>query len=74
MVHGELGRHEIKCTVWNREINFWEKLESPDKLSCVVLPWLNYRNEATQWHFGIKQINKLWNPVGGRIYRSSARL
>ena len=51
MMYGEVGRHEIKFTVWKRMINFWKKVtKSTDKLSSVVFRWLHYRNEATQWH------------------------
>ena len=57
MVYGEVGRHEIKFTVWKRMINFWKKVtKSTDKLSSVVFCWLHYRREATQWHVGIKKI------------------
>ena len=56
-MYGKVGRHETKFTVWKRMINFWKKVtKTPDKLSCVVFRWLHDRNEATQWHLGIKQI------------------
>ena len=56
MVYGELDRHGIKFTVLKRMINSWKKVNySPDKLSCVGFRRLNYRNEATQWHLGIKE-------------------
>ena len=57
MEYGEVGRPEIKFTVWKRMINFWKKVTiSPDKLSCVVFRWLHHRKDATQWHLGVKQI------------------
>ena len=56
MMYGEVGRHEIKFTVWKR-IKFWKKVtKSTDELSSVVFRWLHYRNEATQWHVGYKKI------------------
>ena len=37
-------------------INFWKVTKSTEKQPCAVFRWLYYRNEATQWHLGIKQI------------------
>ena len=55
MVYGELGRHEIRFTVWKR-IGVWKKLIKPnDKLSCIVFHRLNYKNKVTLWHLAIKQ-------------------
>ena len=51
----ERGNCNTKISIFM--INFWRKVsKSPDKLPCVVFRWLHYRNEATQWHLGIKQI------------------
>ena len=56
MVYGELGRHDIRITVWKR-IAVWKKLiKSNDKLSCIVFHRLNYKNKVTLWHLAIKQI------------------
>ena len=47
MVYGELGRQEIRFTVWKR-IGVWKKLiKSNDKLSCIVFHRLNYKNKVT---------------------------
>ena len=57
MIYGELGRQEIKFTIWQRMANFWKKVnKQQNSFSCLIFQWMNNSNQITSWHQGIRKI------------------
>ena len=55
--YGELGRQELKFTIWKRMANLWKKVNVQNNtFSCILFQWMKKNNQITAWHQRMRQI------------------
>ena len=57
MIYGELGRKELKYTIWKRMLSFWKKVSSNDgRLGNTLYSLTRLNDLETRWILGVKNI------------------